>query len=42
MGLGPLGLAAERRRLTIPYTPTYASWLNQVEIFFNICTREVL
>jgi len=34
--------AARRRRLTILHTPTYASWLNQVEIFFNIFTREVL
>jgi putative transposase len=34
--------AARRRRLTILFTPTYASWLNQVEIFFNIFTREVL
>jgi transposase len=33
--------AAKRRRLTILHTPTYASWLNQVEIFFNIFTREV-
>ena len=23
-------------------TPTYASWLNQVEVFFNIFTREVM
>jgi transposase len=34
--------AAKRRRLTILHTPTYASWLNQVEIFFNIFTREVI
>jgi putative transposase len=34
--------ASRRRRLTILFTPTYASWLNQVEIFFNIFTREVL
>jgi transposase len=34
--------AAKRRRLTILHTPTYASWLNQVEIFFNIFTREVV
>jgi hypothetical protein len=25
-----------------PAQPTYASWLNQVEIFFNIFTREVM
>jgi transposase len=34
--------AQRRRRLTILFTPTYASWLNQVEIFFNIFTREVV
>ena len=34
--------AAKRRRLTILHTPTYASWLNQVEIFFNIFARDVL
>jgi len=34
--------AAKRRRLTIHFTPTYASWLNQVEIWFNIFSREVI
>jgi putative transposase len=34
--------AARRRRLTIHYTPTYSSWLNQVEIWFNILTRDVI
>ena len=34
--------AAKRRRLTLLFTPTSASWLNQVEIFFNIFTREVV
>ena len=34
--------AKKRRRLTILFTPTYASWLNQVEIFFNIFTKAVL
>ncbi len=34
--------AQRRRRLTILFTPTYASWLAQVEIFFNIFTREVV
>jgi putative transposase len=33
---------SRRRRLTLHYTPTYASWLNQVEIWFNILTRDVL
>lgn len=34
--------AAKRRRLTIYFTPTYASWLNQVEIWFNIFSRDVI
>lgn len=34
--------AARRRRLTLHFTPTYASWLNQVEIWFNIFTRDVI
>jgi transposase len=33
---------ANRRRLTLHYTPTYASWLNQIEIWFNIFTRDVV
>jgi transposase len=33
---------AKRRRLTLHSTPTYASWLNQIEIWFNIFTRDVL
>lgn len=32
----------KRRRLTLHFTPTYASWLNQVEIWFNIFTRDVV
>ena len=31
-----------KRRMTLHYTPTYSSWLNQVEIWFNIFTRDVL
>jgi transposase len=34
--------AARRRRLSLHFTPTYASWLNQVEIWFNIFTRDVI
>jgi transposase len=34
--------ANKRRRLTIHYTPTYASWLSQVEIWFNIFSRDVI
>jgi putative transposase len=33
---------AQRRRLTLYYMPTYASWLNQVEIWFNIFSRDVI
>ena len=33
---------SHRRRITIHYTPTYSSWLNQVEIWFNILTKDVL
>ena len=32
----------KRRRLTLQFTPTYASWLNQIEIWFNIFSRDVL
>lgn len=37
-----LDWARRRKRLTLHFTPTYASWLNQVEIWFNIFTRDVL
>lgn len=33
---------AKRKRLTMHFTPTYSSWLNQIEIWFNIFTRDVL
>lgn len=33
---------SKRRLLTLHFTPTYASWLNQIEIWFNIFTRDVL
>ena len=33
---------AQRKRLTLHFTPTYASWLNQIEIWFNMFTRDVL
>ena len=33
---------SRRRRLTLHFTPTYASWLNQVEIWFSIFTRNVI
>ena len=31
-----------KRRMTIHFTPTYSSWLNQVEIWFNILSKDVL
>lgn len=31
-----------KRRMTLHFTPTYSSWLNQVEIWFNIFSRDVL
>ncbi len=31
----------KRKRLSLYFTPTYASWLNQVEIWFSIYTRDV-
>lgn len=31
-----------KKRLTLHFTPTYSSWLNQVEIWFNIFSRDVL
>lgn len=33
---------ASRPRYHIHYTPTYASWLNQVEIWFNIITQKAI
>ena len=33
---------AEHRRWQLVFTPTHASWLNQVEIFFSILARRVL
>lgn len=32
----------KRRRLTLHFTPTYSSWLNQIEIWFGILTKDVL
>lgn len=31
-----------KSRMTIHFTPTYSSWLNQVEIWFNILSKDVL
>lgn len=31
-----------KRKITLHFTPTYSSWLNQVEIWFNILSKDVL
>lgn len=31
-----------KRKIKMHFTPTYSSWLNQVEIWFNILTKDVL
>lgn len=31
-----------KRKFLLHFTPTYSSWLNQVEIWFNIMTRDVI
>jgi len=31
-----------KRKIKIHYTPTYSSWLNQIEIWFNILTKDVI
>ena len=31
-----------KRKVTLHFTPTYSSWLNQVEIWFNILTKDVI
>lgn len=33
---------SRRRRLTLHFTPTYASWLNQIEIWFHIFSHDVV
>ena len=33
---------AARPRFHVHYTPTYASWINQVEIWFNIITQRAI
>ena len=33
---------AGKRKITLHITPTYSSWLNQVEIWFNILTKDVV
>ena len=36
------GRLVEHPRWQLVFTPTHASWLNQVEIFFSILTRRLL
>jgi putative transposase len=31
-----------KRKFKLHFTPTYSSWLNQVEIWFNLLTRDVI
>lgn len=31
-----------KKKIQIHYTPTYSSWLNQIEIWFNILTKDVV
>lgn len=33
---------ASRRRIQMHFTPTYASWLNQIEIWFGMLARDVV
>lgn len=33
---------ASKRKIKLHYTPTYSSWLNQIEIWFNILSKDVL
>ena len=35
-------LQARHPRIVVVHTPTYASWLNQIEIYFSIIQRKVL
>jgi len=33
---------ARKRKIKLYFTPTYSSWLNQIEIWFNILSKDVL
>lgn len=33
---------AGKRRIALHFTPTYSSWLNQIGIWFNILSRDVI
>jgi len=32
----------KKRKITVHYTPTYSSWLNQVDIWFNMLQKDVI
>ena len=33
---------SKKRKIQLHFTPTYASWLNQIEIWFNMLTKDVI
>jgi hypothetical protein len=33
---------SKKKNIHMHFTPTYSSWLNQIEIWFNILTKDVL
>ncbi len=37
-----LAWVESKENITMHFTPTYSSWLNQIEIWFNIFTRDVI
>jgi putative transposase len=37
-----IGWASKQKRIHLKFTPTHASWLNQIEIWFGILTRKVV
>jgi putative transposase len=37
-----LAWVAKQKRIHLTFTPTHASWLNQIEIWFGILTRKVI
>ena len=41
-GLGPSEGLANNQRITLHFTPTSGSWLNLVEVFFGIVTRQAI
>jgi len=39
---GDVETQAKNQRITLHFTPTSGSWLNMVEIFFGIITRQAI